>query len=680
MMKIKSNKNRKIGRFSIGSFFSKSVQNQILFPFLILIVLTGGIVAFVSYNYSVKNTTDELSKSVESQMKSMDTTFEMFFENIANTLERFTSKEDIVNYSTEDRNNVLQYFKETQETTPSIGSIYAAIDKSGEVIIYPEADLGANFTVKDRSWYQEAIQADGEVIWTEPYVDASTGNTVVTAAKAYYNNGNLEGVIASDVFVDTLISMINEIKIGETGYAVIFDKSGKLLAHPDKDYVGKDESGEDYYKKIISAGERGIIEYQFNGEDKIIGFNKNATTHWIIGGTVYTDDFKEKAQSIITPILITLSIVITLSIFVSIIVTRRITKPIKKVMERMTSIAQGDLSQEPLSAKSEDEIGQLVRATNEMNHQMKGLLNQIHEVSETVSAQSEELTQSAMEVKTGSEQVASTMQELASGSETQADSASDLASGMNTFAEKVQEANENGYRIEENSKIVLNMTKDGSELMKMSIHQMDKIDTIVLDSVKKVQGLDKQSQEISNLVTVIKDVADQTNLLALNAAIEAARAGEHGKGFAVVADEVRKLAEQVSDSVTDITDIVSTIQKESDLVSESLQVGYKEVEQGKAQIESTGQTFEGINEAVSEMVNSITTIALNLAEIAANSQEMNGSVEEIASVSEESAAGIEQTAASVQQTSSIMEEVAASSEHLAKLAEQLNELVRQFKL
>jgi methyl-accepting chemotaxis protein len=372
--------------------------------------------------------------------------------------------------------------------------------------------------------------------------------------------------------------------------------------------------------------------------------------------------------------------IIILGVIIAWIASKSISTPIRNVMDRMKLIAKGDLSLEPLQSKLRDETGQLVNATNDMNQQMKNLLNQIHEVSETVTAHSEELTQSANELKTGSEQTASTMQELAAGSETQANSASDLASGMNTFAEKVQEANENGDQIEENSKEVLNMTKDGSALMKKSIQQMEKIDTIVQDSVKKVQGLDKQSQQISNLVTVIKDVSDQTNLLALNAAIEAARAGEHGKGFAVVADEVRKLAEQVSESVTDITNIVNNIQNESNFVSDSLQDGYKEVAQGKAQIQSTGETFEGINGAVTQMVNNISTITENLAEIAANSQEMNGAIEEIASISEESAAGVEQTSASTQQASSIMEEVAGSSEQLANLAEELNTLVRRFKL
>src|SRR5690625_3214680 len=142
------------------------------------------------------------------------------------------------------------------------------------------------------------------------------------------------------------------------------------------------------------------------------------------------------------------------------------------------------------------------------------------------------------------------------------------------------------------------MTNEGSQLMETSNQQMMKVNEIVQDAVAKVQGLDAQAQEISKLVSVIQDIAEQTNLLALNAAIEAARAGEHGDGFSVVADEVRKLAEQVANSITNITDIVSSIQNESSHVTKSLQNGYEEVEQGTKQIETTSEKFEEINQAI----------------------------------------------------------------------------------
>ncbi|MEC1694840.1 methyl-accepting chemotaxis protein, partial [Schinkia azotoformans] len=189
-----------------------------------------------------------------------------------------------------------------------------------------------------------------------------------------------------------------------------------------------------------------------------------------------------------------------------------------------------------------------------------------------------------------------------------------------------------------------------------------------------------QSQEISKLVFVIKEISDQTNLLALNAAIEAARAGEHGKGFSVVANEVRKLAEQVAVSVSDITSIVTNIQRETNLVTESLLEGYEEVKQGSNQIIFTKEKFYSISNSLKEMGNSITSISLNLEEIAVNSKRINSSTEEVAAIAEESAAGIEQTSASTQQISSSMEEVASSSEQLSKLAGELNGLVLQFKI
>ncbi|MDY0410161.1 methyl-accepting chemotaxis protein [Paracerasibacillus soli] len=367
-------------------------------------------------------------------------------------------------------------------------------------------------------------------------------------------------------------------------------------------------------------------------------------------------------------------------IAIAIVTARSISKPIKTVMKRMNDIANGDLNNEPLVTNKKDEIAQLVVATNRMTDNNRELIKEISHVSDSVSSQSEELTQSASEVREGTEQVARTMEELAQGSETQANSASNLAEMMNTFNQSVEEANNSGKQIEENSQHVLDMTAKGSQLMDTSTKQMEKIDSIVKDAVQKMEVLDKQSQEISKLVAVIRDVADQTNLLALNAAIEAARAGEQGKGFAVVADEVRKLAEQVSLSVDDITQFVTNIQTESSVVADSLGEGYKEVEQGSQQLLTTSETFQEIQEAVTEMVKNIDQVSDRLSAITAGSQEMNGSIEEIASVSEEAAAGVEETAASAEQASSSMDEIAGSSAQLAKLAENLNELVGRFKI
>jgi len=242
------------------------------------------------------------------------------------------------------------------------------------------------------------------------------------------------------------------------------------------------------------------------------------------------------------------------------------------------------------------------------------------------------------------------------------------------------ETNRHGGHIHQSSVDVLALTEEGNQLMATSNNQMVKIDSIVQNAVVRVKKLDAQAQEISKLVVVIKDIADQTNLLALNAAIEAARAGEHGKGFAVVADEVRKLAEQVAFSVNDITGIVTNIQQDFDVVTSSLEGGYQEVQAGTNQIKATSETFNTISESINEVVESVKLISINLSAVSEDGQKMNSAIQEIAAVAEESAAGVEQTTATTEQTSSSMEEMTGKSEQLSELALKLKGLVSQFKL
>lgn len=371
---------------------------------------------------------------------------------------------------------------------------------------------------------------------------------------------------------------------------------------------------------------------------------------------------------------------IVIGLMVMIFISRGVTSHLKKVVGVTTELANGNLAVESLDNRGQDEIGQLSEAVNHMKENIRNILFKVSHASSSVSANSEELTQSAHEVKEGNEQIAVTMQELASGAESQATSASNISEQMNELVNTIRTSERNGQDIVDVSDETIELTKQGTALMRQSIEQMEKIDAIVSESVKKVQGLDKQSDEISSLVLVIKDIADQTNLLSLNAAIEAARAGEHGQGFAVVADEVKKLSGQVTTSISEITTIVTNIQTETDHVVESLNEGYSEVKEGTVQIEKTGASFEKIERSVSGMVSNIISISNNLKDVAKNSQDMNHLIENIASVSEESAAGVEQSAASSQETSSSMDEVASSAVELAKLAEQLNDEIKVFKL
>ncbi|MDI7741196.1 methyl-accepting chemotaxis protein [Lysinibacillus fusiformis] len=481
--------------------------------------------------------------------------------------------------------------------------------------------------------------------------------------------------------------------LGENGYVFISDSKGNMVAHPTSEGTNlwdkQDINGKNYAQEFIQKGldGGGFTYYYFplpgnqeQVEEKVTYSKAFEEWGWVVVAGAYMLDFNQPANEILQWNLIVMGIALVIGILIIWLFANHISNPIRKVMKRMEHIANGDLTREQLEITTKDETGQLANGLNDLQLKLKEMIHNISQASHLITGHSEELTQSANEVKSGAEQVAKTMEEIASGTESQASHASDLSSSMGTYVEKVEEANENGERIHQSSNEVLNLTEGGSKLMLQSIEQMTNIDRIVQSSVQKVQQLDSQTNEISKLVTVIREVAEQTNLLALNAAIEAARAGEQGRGFAIVAEEVRKLAEQVASSVSDITQIVDRIQTDSSEVANELQAGYIEVEKGTSKLKSTGETFEKINDSVKAMVDNIQTVSESLLIIKSTSQEMNSSIEEIASISEEAAAGVEQTSASTQQTSSSMEEVAASSEELAKLAKELNDLIQHFKL
>ncbi|WP_277587398.1 methyl-accepting chemotaxis protein [Psychrobacillus antarcticus] len=682
-------------KFNMFSWIRNSISTKVAFALFLAIIIVFSITGFLINSYTKTILVQSVEENVSTKSDAIAAQVNNMFAEKGTIVRQIATNQEIIKYlnTAESRDEattnsyydgVLKSLDEIVKMDDTIAMAWIASDKSNFLVGSNNIVSDPTFDIKSRPWYEHASVED-DIYFTEPYMDEVFGKMILSAMKPIKEGGNTVGIVAIDIFLDELPQLMQSYKMGTDGYSFLLSNDGSILYHPNSELILEQKlqslSGEigNVGQKMVE-GEKGLRLTQVNDRLEYIGYSPVSTTNWSVGTSITQKEALSSLNTFTFMMSLYFGIACLILIVLVFFLLKHMLREIPQVTKVMEQLALGNLSQEELKSTSKDEIGKLVTSTNQLNQNLRDIVSQINIVSESVSSQSEELTQSANEVKTGSEQVASTMQELAAGSETQANSASDLSSGMNSFADKVQEANENGYRIEANSKVVLNMTKDGSELMKNSIIQMEKVDSIVRDSVNKVHGLDKQSQEISNLVTVIKDVSNQTNLLALNAAIEAARAGEHGKGFAVVADEVRKLAEQVSDSVTNITDIVGNIQKEAGLVSESLQGGYKEVEQGKAQIVSTGETFRKISDAVTEMVDSITTIAENLVEITANAQQMNGAIQEIASVSEESAAGVEQTSASSQQISSIMEEVAGSSVQLAGLAEELNELVKHFKL
>ncbi|MEN8700443.1 HAMP domain-containing methyl-accepting chemotaxis protein [Bacillus infantis] len=363
-----------------------------------------------------------------------------------------------------------------------------------------------------------------------------------------------------------------------------------------------------------------------------------------------------------------------------ILINRTVKKNLREVVDSARRVSSGNLSGQPLVWKGKDEIGILASAMDDMKENLLQMVGSIQEAAGSVQTQSSILTKSANEVAAGGRQISATMEELASGTDQQALAASDLSETMARFSQSIKAAHNFGRSMSDTADSVLKEASIGMERMEQAGKDMAQIHNTVEGSVSKVGELEKQSGEIASLVEVIQNIADQTNLLALNAAIEAARAGDSGKGFAVVAKEVKVLAQQVTSSLIHITDIVSSIQKESKQIAESLKNSYIQVQRGTGSLKDTEETFSCLKESILSLGETISKMSSTLEEANTNTSAISQSVETIASVSEEAAAGVEETAATIIQSNSVMTDVEQNANGLAELAKQLNQLVSRFKL
>lgn len=368
------------------------------------------------------------------------------------------------------------------------------------------------------------------------------------------------------------------------------------------------------------------------------------------------------------------------SIIVAIIIGNLISKPIKQLVNHVKILSNGNLAVEPFQIKTRDEIAQLSDATNFLASSLSSMVEQIHQTSQTLHDSSGSLNRGAQEVSQGMNQTSEAIMHIADGAEAQASSTGHLRDVIIDFTNNIQAANEKTQTVKTYADNVRDMTVQGQHLMDDTEKQMNKIDTIVQHSVERVNALNHETAKISALVNVITDIASQTDLLALNAAIEAARAGEHGKGFAVVADEVRKLAEQVSVSVSDISNIVHSIQTQASSVSKNLQDGYSEVEKGTTQTAISSENYRKITTAIANMVDNIEEVSSTLETFTEKSVEMNASIEQIADITQQSSASAQETAAAVEEVTSSMDTVTTYSAQLDETAQQLQGLVRQFKI
>jgi methyl-accepting chemotaxis protein len=658
----------------------KSLQKQILYPVLALLCITGIIIAITNYKMSVNLSVEQSTDHMDRVVKQTNDMLSMFLTESERDVLTLSTLQTIENYTGNplERKEVLSLFHDFHDASPNLLNSYFATETK-DMILYPEAELPDGYDPTGKDWYIEAVKHKGKIIWKEPYKDIATGKTVVTALRAVEQNGNVIGVVGIDIAIDQIFKVIKDIKFGETGYGFMIDNSGKMMVHPDQSLIGKSVTKEGYYQKMKEAGQKGLIEYTYKGDDKLLIFRTDKKTGWKLAGTVYKEEFEKKAQKILPPIAMTLIGIALLASLLSYIFVKKMVKPIKTLQNAMEEVEKGNLTVE-IKNDRQDEIGQLSLSFQKMVVEMRRLIEHIHFSSRQVADASQTLMASVQENTAAANEVAITMQEISSGSSNQSELLDHNGQTMMTLSKEIESIEDESHAIQAKSTEMIHVSQTGIQTVGMLEQQSQKTMQINKKMMNVVSELNYRSHDVGKIVKTITAIANQTNLLALNATIEAAHAGDHGKGFAVVADEVRKLAEQTEHALKDISDIISQIQQETDFTFNMMKENNDVFLEQSKMVKDTGDAFAAMRDAMSQNNTLIKQIAQKINKVAQHKELIISNMEHMISISQETAAGTEQVAASIEEQTASMEQLSQLASELEHSSTKMMEQLLKFRI
>ncbi len=372
---------------------------------------------------------------------------------------------------------------------------------------------------------------------------------------------------------------------------------------------------------------------------------------------------------------------VLLAVLIGGYLVRSIVIPLNRVNAQLRAIAEGegDLTRE-LTVASRDEIGMLGQSFNRMLRNLREIILQVRSHAEQVAASAEELNASSEQTSQAAKQIAETVQGVVLGTDKQVQGVEEGSREVQEMAAGIRQISSRAERVTAAAVDTSELATNGNRTIQEAVARMNGMSETIDHLSRLVRGLGERSRQIGQIVDAITDIAGQTNLLALNAAIEAARAGEHGRGFAVVADEVRKLAEQASASAGQITQLVGTIQSEIEEAVVSMQRGTEEVAAGMAGVSEAGEAFARIRAAVLDVTGQIQEVSAASRSLTASTEKVAQAMREIAGVTETTAARTLDVSAATEEQLASMEEIHASAASLAGLAEELEKLMGRFKV
>ena len=521
----------------------------------------------------------------------------------------------------------------------------------------------------------------------------------------------LDDRVKKTQLVDDLIINQQDYSNDIRGYMIYVD-SKYLEGRSEKDRVFEDTYKE-LGKKIEAKEDRVLLEevnkakkeYTELSEEIIINVQKEKTQEALViaketsvleetiidkakqlsdNQKVYMQDKRKEIDALVKDMQTFITLVIIggfiLSIVVPTVLSRSISLPVRKLTAAIGQVAGGDLQVEDIQVRNRDEIGEMAGAFNKMVKELKSIVSSMRDSSTQLAVQAEQMSASSEESLASSEMVAKTAEDNMQGTNQQVVIIENSVDSMSEMAAAVGRITESNVDMLQSAETVNSLVREGSCSMNAVTKEMNNINATIQDSASIMEMMANHSSDIQKVTALITDISDQTNLLALNAAIEAARAGEHGKGFAVVADEVRKLAEQSKLSASEIAKMVCMIQDATKKGVESIKIGTEKAVDGLVASENSLQMFDQIKVAVGEVSERIEAASTAIEEIQAMTEEVAAGSLSVKEIAVSAAERAHDTSAATEEQLAANEQITTGAQSLATLAERLQKEVSHFKI